>query len=132
MSIENTLERIAAALEKQVELLANPAKSYTPPAPIVAPAKTTKTTKAAPAATTADIDMGGDAPPPAAEKVIDQQVIREKLRDYTVAMGRPKAIELAKKYGAKEPVLVTDIPAKNYAKLVAEIEATLAQGKGDV
>ena len=109
MSIEQSLERIAIALEE----IAGPGKIA--PAGTEAP-KEKKAKKEAPAAPIEDILA--DAP------VYTQDEVHKALRAYMDKNGIEKTKVLMIKFGASavKPVL-TSIPVANYAALMKEIGA---------
>lgn len=133
MSIEQTLERIAVALEKIVALK---------PSDLGAPRTASEVQAIAPA-----VKKGkGVAPAPVAAPVIEVDpfaapgeaavpevtfpMLSEKLQLHAKMYGTPTTIELIKKHGAdKAQPKMSSIPTANYAACLAEVEADLAKAK---
>lgn len=121
MSIENTLERIATALEK----IAAGKGSSQPDVGLVAleePVKKTAT------------KVKKDAPPAAAATTaapveITKAQVEEVLKKYASKKGIPSTKELIVKHGAnKETPTIASIPVGNYQEVINAVNEALAQG----
>jgi len=112
MSIENSLERIAVALESIAASKGNAV-------PVLAQEAPAKKKTTAPVTPILDEDPLGGAP---VENSITMDDIHKALRGYMDKNKIEKTKELMIKYGANaaKPVL-TSIPEKNYAALMKEI-----------
>jgi len=123
MSIENSLERIAAALETIAANTGSPVLGATPvslekksePIKVKAP-------KAAPvvAAPAIEDPFAGEEEQPKAPAVSFEQM-SETLKKHAKTFGSPVTIKLMKDHGAdpKTPKLAT-IPEANFAKITAQ------------
>lgn len=114
MSIEQSLERIANALES---LTKNQPTNTVPvleaPTPIQEPKKQGRPSKTP------------TAPDPIVTPVYTQQQVFETLRKHAEKMLADKTKALMVKYGAKTPKMA-EIPVENYAALMAELENDLS------
>lgn len=134
MSLEQTLERIAVALET----IAVNTKPVGNPAPVAAtqatpaaepPKKTTK--KAAPAAeapvaTTPDLADLEPPAPPTAPAVVTEEMLRDALKRHVIKFGKDATGKVITKFGAKANApLIADIDKTKYAQCVEALEADL-------
>lgn len=130
MSIENTLERIAAALETIAGLKQGAAPAIdTPKVDVSEPIK--KTTKK-----DAEKPSGvGSAGKPGEEKEYTQAEVLDALKGHADEFDSESTIKLMVRHGAdKETPAVRTIPSENYGALMADIKADLAkkQAKGKI
>lgn len=144
MSIEQTLERIAVALEKMEAryagvLDAAPLVSAVVPATVI---KEKKTTKAAPQAAPVNAPViqpeadsftlpgAEEVVPLAKDSTITLDDLKDKLTAHAKAFGTKVTVELIKKHGADAVVpKIATIPTANYAACMTEVESDLKKLK---
>lgn len=127
MSIENTLERIASALETLVGLQKNPAPGIEPKKTKQTPPPAAQATETANTADPAEDMFGSEE---AKEVIHTEASILAELKAYAKAASADDAKKLMIKYGAKATgPKVADIKPEMYAKLSAEIAKFTPKGK---
>lgn len=137
MSIEQTLERIAVALEKIAAqgspVVAAPAVRTTAVVIAEAPPAAAKIKKDKPATTTAPVSapvLTSDEDPfaqPGAPEVTFE-TLTERLTLHAKTFGTPLTIPIMKKHGANEAKPRMDsIPQGNWKALIDEVNADLAK-----
>ena len=117
MSIEQTLERIAVALEK---LVGGPGAEVVPVAlvqtEVPAPkAKKVKAEKAAEKVEEESNDIFGGEEPKVAEKAVTEEAVREIVKKYAETETPEKAMELLKKFKVKR---LRELKPEQYAEVV--------------